>query len=152
MTNVYVASDHAGFELKKIILDEMKGAEGYEFLDLGTESKESCDYPIFAQRVVKRLKMYDDSLGVLICGTGIGMSIAANRYEWIRAALCFNEKMAEMSRRHNDANVIVFGAKIISPEEALKSLKRFLSEDFEGETRHLRRLNMINQLTYGEDE
>ena len=152
MINVFVASDHAGLDLKKQILDEMKSVEGYEFFDLGTENKDSCDYPIFAHRVVKRLKMYDYSFGVLICGTGIGMSIAANRYAWIREALCCNEKMAEMARRHNDANVIVFGAKIISPEEALKSLKRFLSEDFEGEERHVRRLNMINQLIYGEEE
>ena len=151
MINVFVASDHAGFDLKKKILDEILEIEGYEFFDLGTSDKESCDYPIFAQRVVKRLKMYDYSFGVLICGTGIGMSIAANRYEWIRAALCCNEKMAEMARCHNDANVIVFGAKIISPEEALKSLRRFLKEKFEGEPRHLRRLNMINQLMYGED-
>ena len=151
MISVFVASDHAGFDLKKKILDEMKSFEEYEFFDLGTESRESCDYPIFAQRVVKRLKKYDYSFGVLICGTGIGMSIIANRYGWIRAALCCNEKMAEMARRHNDANVIVFGAKIISPEEALKSLKRFLAEDFEREERHVRRLNMINQLIYGEE-
>lgn len=152
MINVFVASDHAGFDLKKKIFDETKELEGYEFFDLGTDSEESCDYPIFAQRLVNKLKIYDDSFGVLICGTGIGMSIAANRYAWIRAALCCNEKMAEMAKRHNDANVIVFGARIISSEEALKSLKRFLTEDFEGEERHVRRLNMINQLIYGENK
>lgn len=151
MINVFVASDHAGFDLKEKLLNETTSMEGYEFCDLGTSDKESCDYPIFAQRVVKRLKIYEYSFGVLICGTGIGMSIAANRYEWIRAALCCNEKMAEMARRHNDANVIVFGAKIISLEEALKSLRRFLAEKFENEQRHLRRLNMINQIVYGED-
>ena len=120
----------------------------YDIIDMGTNSKNSCDYPIFANRVVKNLEMYDDSYGVLICGTGIGMSIAANRFPSVRAALCFNENMAEMARRHNNANIIIFGARIISSEVAILSLHRFLETSFEN-GRHTRRLEMINELAYG---
>ena len=146
MKNIFIASDHAGFELKKKLIFEICATEKYKISDLGTDSTESCDYPIFANRVVKKLEMYDDSYGVLICGTGIGMSITANRFPSVRAALCFDENMAEMARKHN--NVIVFGARIISSDMALSSLYRFLETDFEG-GRHSRRLKMINELVYG---
>jgi ribose 5-phosphate isomerase B len=111
--------------------------------NLGTDSKESCDYPIFANMLCDRVLETENSRGVLVCGSGIGMSIAANRRDKIRAALCFNEKMAEFSRRHNDANVIVFGANVISNKTAVNCLRIFMETEFEG-GRHERRLKMIS--------
>lgn len=132
---VFIASDHAGFELKEYLKTQ------FNLLDLGTHDKESCDYPIFAKKLAVRLK--NDDKGILICGTGIGMSIAANRFKNIRAALCFNEEMASLARQHNDANIIVLGSRIISPETAKNCVDKFLSTDFEGE-RHQRRLDLID--------
>ncbi|MBR1734294.1 MAG: ribose 5-phosphate isomerase B, partial [Alphaproteobacteria bacterium] len=111
---IFIASDHAGFELKQILIKKINESEN-KVVDLGTSSLESCDYPIFARKLVEKLLANNPEYnrGVLICGTGIGMSIAANRNSGIRAALCFNEEMAEMSRRHNNANVLVLGARII---------------------------------------
>ena len=132
--SIFIASDHAGFELKEYLKTQ------FNLLDLGTHSSESCDYPVFAKKLAIRLK--NDDKGILICGTGIGMSIAANRFENIRAALCFNEEMAALARRHNDANVLVLGARIISPETAKNCVEKFLSTNFEG-GRHQRRLELI---------
>ncbi|MBO4405443.1 MAG: ribose 5-phosphate isomerase B [Alphaproteobacteria bacterium] len=131
---IFIASDHAGFELKEYLKNH------FDLLDLGTHSAESCDYPVFAKKLIVRLKEGDR--GVLICGTGIGMSIAANRFQNVRAALCFNEEMAVLSRQHNDANVIVLGARMISKEVARKCVEKFLATDFEG-GRHQRRLDLI---------
>ncbi len=133
--SIFIASDHAGFELKEYLKTQ------FNLLDLGTHSSESCDYPVFAKKLVARLK--DDDKGILICGTGIGMSIAANRFKNIRAALCFNEEMAKLARQHNDANILVLGARIISPETAKTCVEKFLSTDFEG-GRHQRRLELID--------
>ena len=149
MKKIFIASDHAGFFLKKKIIEEFKENENFEFIDLGTDCEESCDYPIFAERLVKKIKIYEDSFGVLICGTGIGMSIAANRFPGIRAALCFNKETAKAARRHNNANIIIFGARIIDSDEAVECLRCFSETDFEG-GRHARRLNMIDKLVCGE--
>jgi ribose 5-phosphate isomerase B len=138
---IFIASDHAGFAMKQHILE----CSGLEMIDLGTDSSEACDYPIFAQKLSNRMLATEESRGILICGTGIGMAIAANRHEGIRAALCFNEKMAELSRRHNDANVIVFGAGVISNNTALNCLKLFFDTGFEF-GRHLRRLNLLERV------
>ncbi len=132
--SIFIASDHAGFELKEYLKTQLN------LLDLGTHSSESCDYPVFAKKLAIKLK--NDDKGILICGTGIGMSIAANRFKNIRAALCFNEEMATLARQHNDANVLVLGARIISPETAKNCVEKFLSTDFEG-GRHRRRLALI---------
>ncbi|MBE6447529.1 MAG: ribose 5-phosphate isomerase B [Alphaproteobacteria bacterium] len=136
--SLFIASDHAGFLLK----EELK--KQFDLIDLGTHSTDSCDYPIFAEKLIRNLGQNDK--GVLICGTGIGMSIAANRCKNIHAALCFNEEMAKLSRQHNDANVIIFGARIISADVAIKCLKTFLSTDFEG-GRHLRRIEKTDQIS-----
>ncbi|MCR4556144.1 MAG: ribose 5-phosphate isomerase B [Alphaproteobacteria bacterium] len=133
--SIFIASDHAGFELKEYLQTQ------FNLLDLGTHSAESCDYPVFAKKLVGHLKEGDK--GILICGTGIGMSIAANRFKNVRAALCFNEEMAKLTRQHNDANVLVLGARIVSPEIAKNCVEKFLSTDFEG-GRHQRRLDLIN--------
>lgn len=133
--SIFIASDHAGFELKEYLQTQ------FNLLNLGTHNEESCDYPVFAKKLAIRLK--NDDKGILICGTGIGMSIAANRFKNIRAALCFNEEMAKLARQHNDANILVLGARIISPEAAKTCVEKFLSTDFEG-GRHQRRLELID--------
>lgn len=141
MEKICIASDHAGFILKKELLERY--SDKYEVADLGTSSLESCDYPIFAEKLVEHV-LENDCRGILICGTGIGMSIAANRHKKIRATLCYNEEMAEMSRRHNDANVLVLGAKIISLNEACLCFEKFMTMDFEG-GRHQRRIDLIDR-------
>lgn len=146
METLYFAADHAGVKLKNSLIDALKkSSDGndLQIADLGTHSEESCDYPLFAKKIADTLRIDKNARGVLICGMGIGMSIAANRFLHIRAALCCNKEMAEYSRRHNDANVLVFGAKIISHDLALECIKIFLSAGFDGD-RHERRLNLIN--------
>ncbi len=133
--SIFIASDHAGFKLKQHLCNQRN------LIDLGTDSEDSCDYPIFAKKLVHSITNSDQ--GILVCGTGIGMSIVANRFEHIRAALCFTPEMAALARQHNDANVLVLGARIISPETADSILKKFLSTSFEG-GRHQRRVNLIN--------
>ena len=154
---ILIASDHAGFLLKKFLVENLKN--DHEVYDLGTDSENACDYPIFANKLKHLLipiersseKPYDQNrtFGVLICGSGIGMSIAANRYPEIRAALCFNEKMSKMARRHNNANVIVLGSKIIDNATAIECVNRFIMTDFEG-GRHTNRLHLVNELAFGE--
>jgi ribose 5-phosphate isomerase B len=149
---IFIASDHAGFFMKKYLIENFNGGE---ICDLGTTDSTPCDYPIFAHKLVTELLNYEldceldkgdaRAVGVLLCSTGIGMSIASNRNIYIRAALCFNEEMAMAARRHNDANIIVFGASIIDNETALKCLRLFLSTDFEA-GRHARRLDLIRSL------
>lgn len=153
---LFIASDHAGFLLKAYLKQEIHDYfDGIDIIDLGTDSEESCDYPVYADKLVKNLLAYAKnkenssatiSRGVLICGSGIGMSIAANRNPGIRAALCSSEAIAAFSRQHNDANVIVFGARFINFEIALHCLVCFLNTDFDG-GRHARRLELINQLS-----
>ncbi|MDR2157743.1 MAG: ribose 5-phosphate isomerase B [Holosporaceae bacterium] len=135
---IFIASDHAGFAMKQDLLKY----SGLKMIDLGTNGIESCDYPIFAQKLSRNVLNTKGSRGILICNTGIGMTIAANRYKGIRAALCLNEKMTELSRRHNNANVIVFGSGIIDAETALSCLQLFFNSKFES-GRHRRRLNLL---------
>ena len=148
---LFIASDHAGFQLKSELIKKMheysdKGNNSeIELVDFGTNSTESCDYPFFANKLVENLlNASEKDRGILICGTGIGMSIAANRHSQIRAALCFNEEMAIMSRRHNNANVLVLGARIVDFDVAVQCVRAFLKTDFEG-GRHARRLALIDE-------
>lgn len=141
MEKICIASDHAGFMLKRELTERY--SDKYELEDLGTYTSDSCDYPVYAEKLVHYV-LENDCRGVLICGTGIGMSIAANRHKKIRAALCSNAEMAEMSRRHNDANVLVLGAKVISPDEACECLEKFMTAEFEG-GRHQRRIDLLDK-------
>lgn len=138
---ICIASDHAGFELKNIFLENY--SKNF-FEDIGTYSNSSCDYPIYAHQLAKYV-LENECLGVLICGTGVGMSIAANRHKHIRAALCCNVDMAEMSRQHNDANVLILGARIISPKEAIACFEKFIHTNFSEEERHQRRIKEIEE-------
>ena len=139
-----IGSDHAGFDMKedlKKLLIEM----GYEVEDMGTYDKSSCDYPDFAAAVAKAVASGQVAAGVLVCSTGIGISIAANKVHGIRAALVHHAYEAEMTRRHNDANIICFGANITGPAIAREAVKTFLKTDFEG-GRHERRVGKIMAL------
>lgn len=139
---IAIASDHAGLELKSALSDQLTGL-GFTVLDLGTNSTDSVDYPDFADAMADALDTGPARRGVLICGTGIGISIAANRHRHVRAALCHNATDARLSRQHNDANVLVLGARTLGAEVAADCLKTFLATDFEG-GRHQRRVSKMS--------
>ncbi len=136
-----IANDHAGFELKQYLLNHLSSS--YEFVDLGCYSIESVDYPDYAHKLCKDLINNNIDKGVLICGSGNGINITANKYKEIRSALCWNAEIAELSRKHNDANVLTLPGRYISQAEALKCVKVFMSTEFEG-GRHLTRVNKIS--------
>lgn len=142
MTKIFIGSDHAGFQLKSFILNELLFE--HALTDLGTKSADSVDYPAFAKHVTNSVLSNTDSIGILICATGIGMSIAANRHRGIRAALCRSIKDVKLARHHNNANVLVLGAANTSPDEALEMIKAFLSTTFDG-GRHENRINQLDQ-------
>ena len=128
MTKVAIACDRAGIDLKNYLIDNLKN--DYELINLGTDSQEPVDYPDFAKKVVKSILNKEVDFGILICGTGIGMSISANRFKGIRASVCHNSLEARLTREHNDANILCMGARIIGPETALENAKVFLSSTF----------------------
>ncbi len=139
---VAIGADHGGFELKEEVVAFLKGL-GYQVEDLGCYSKDSVDYPLYAKKVIELVKDGGFERGILICGTGIGMSIVANRIPGIRAALCHELFTAEMSRRHNNANILCMGGRVIGPSLALAMVKVWLETPFDG-GRHERRLCQID--------
>ncbi len=142
---VAIGSDHGGFEYKGKIIDFLN-KNGYEVKDFGTYSNESCDYPEYAHQVAKAVVSGEFDRGILICGTGIGMSIAANKVKGIRAALCSDTFSAHATREHNDSNVLCLGARAIGDELALDIVKVWLETDFSNGERHLRRINMLENV------
>ena len=124
MEKIIIGSDHAGVELKDFIKQSL--LKEYDIEDIGTFSKDSCDYPDIAKKLANTMKTEKDCLGILICGTGIGMSIAVNRYDFIRGALLYNKDVAKLSKEHNNANVAILGARTFSKETNLEFLKIFL--------------------------
>jgi ribose 5-phosphate isomerase B len=138
---IAIASDHAGFDLKEVLKKELD-LSGYKALDLGADSKESVDYPDFGYKLAEKVASGACEFGVLICGSGIGISIAANRNKKIRAALCHNKEMAKLARQHNNANVLALGAKFVDEQTAKDCLKEFLNTDFEG-GRHEKRVEKL---------
>ena len=141
---IVFGSDHAGFEIRDEIISFIK-SKGLEVCDCGASEPESVDYPDVADKVCKAVQSDPSSSGVLICGTGIGMSIAANKHCGIRAAVCWNEECAELARRHNDANVICLGARMLTVSEIESVISAYLGASFEG-GRHERRVNKLNNL------
>ena len=133
---IIIASDHAGYELKSKIISNLLDLK---FYDLGTKNSDSVDYPDYAVKLVNALSKNKDSLGVLICGSGIGMSMVANRFRDIRAALCLNSEMAMLSRQHNDANVLCLGARVTDINSIESIVDAFLETEFEG-GRHEKRI------------
>jgi len=138
---VLIASDHAGFSLKKEIIKFLE-SEKYEIIDCGTDSDLAVDYPDYAHKLSAMIKIGKATKGILICGTGNGMAIAANKHQNIRAALCYNEEMASLARKHNDANVLTMGARMISIKKAKEIVKIFLNTKFDG-GRHKARIQKI---------
>jgi|TARA_B100001964_G_scaffold15003_1_gene15549 ribose 5-phosphate isomerase B len=138
---VLLASDHAGIELKEVI-KKFLIKKRKKILDLGTKNTNPVDYPDFAHLLSKKIKKNGNQLGILVCGTGIGMDMAANRHKNIRAALCYDTKSTKLSRQHNNANVMTLGARLIKKKVALKCVGIFIKTDFKG-GRHLRRVNKI---------
>lgn len=141
-----VGSDHAAYELKEAIKAKLIG-EGHEVIDVGCESTESVDYPKYGHAVGRAVASGEAERGIAVCGSGIGISIACNKVPGIRAALCTSVEMAEMCRRHNNANVVCMGARMISQELAFDIIDKWMTTDFEG-GKHLRRINEIEDLDF----
>ena len=139
-----IGSDHGGFKLKAVVRNHLKSL-GYEVLDLGTDSEESCDYPVYGEKVGLAVKEGICDLGIAICGTGLGISMVVNKISGIRGALCTNEFMAEMARAHNNANVLVLGARVLGEGLALRIVDVFLNSEFEG-GRHQKRVDLIEEI------
>jgi ribose 5-phosphate isomerase B len=140
---IIIGSDHAGFDLKERCKSHLESLDGFGVKDVGVFSKDSADYPKVAHIVARALAGGEYSRGILICGSGIGMSIVANRYQGVRAALCHNLFLARMARMHNDANILVMGERVIGWGLALEMVDVFLETPFEG-GRHQRRLDQID--------
>lgn len=141
---VAVGCDHGGFVLKDAVIGTLEEL-GAQVVDFGTYSTESVDYPVYGKKVADAVASGECDLGVVMCGTGIGISIAANKVKGIRAAVVTNEFMAEMTRRHNNANVIALGGRVITPEEAKVLVKSWYTAQFEG-GRHQKRIDMITEI------
>ena len=140
---IAVGSDHAGFGLKQAVMAHLK-ERGEEFKDYGTYTEASCDYPDFAEAVSQAIIKGEADKGILICGTGIGISIAANRHREIRAALCGDCFSAEATRQHNDANVLAMGARVVADGLALKIVDTFLDTPFSNGANHVRRISKLS--------
>ena len=141
MKNIYISSDHAGYKLKESIKSYLL-KNNFVFQDLWPNSKNKVDYPDYAHKVAKKVKTNKNNVGILVCGSGIGMNIAANRHKNIRAAQCFNLKSTKLSRLHNDANIITLGSRLLTNKNALNCVGVFLNTKFEG-GRHSRRIRKI---------
>ena len=140
MKKIFIASDHAGYNLKKLLLSKLSKRK--KILDLGPDSKDSVDYPDYAKKLSKKVASNKGSFGILICGSGMGMAITANKTKNIRAALCYSINNTKLSRLHNNANIITLGARLINKNKAFNLIRVFLKTKFEG-GRHLRRLRKI---------
>lgn len=143
---IALGSDHGGYELKQEVKKHLE-ERGLKYKDYGTYSTQSCDYPDYAQKVARAILDHECERGILICGTGIGISIAANRYPGIRAAVCTDCFMAEATRQHNDANILALGGRVLGVGSALKIVDTFLDTPFSNEERHMRRINKIEKET-----
>lgn len=140
MTNLYIAGDHAGFELKQALIAHL---DTLNIIDLGTDSLDSVNYPDYANKLAEKIKQDPDALGILICGTGLGVCMAANRHSHIRAARCYTGLDAELARRHNNANVICLGGRVLGIDLAKHIIDHFLKFSFDG-GRHLTRVNQFS--------
>ena len=140
MKKIFIASDHAGFNLKKSII--LKLSKTKKILDLGPKTNDSVDYPDYAKKLSRKVAINKGSFGILVCGSGMGMAITANKFKNIRAALCYYTKNTKLSRLHNNANIITLGERLINKNKAFKLIEIFLKTKFEG-GRHLRRVKKI---------
>ena len=141
LKKIFISSDHAGFKLKETIKSYLSEKK-ISFEDMGPYNNDRVDYPDFAHKVSRRVKLNKNNVGILVCGSGMGMNIAANRHKNIRAAQCFNLKSTKLSRLHNDANIITLGSRLLTKKNALSCVGVFLNTKFEG-GRHLKRIKKI---------
>ena len=141
MKKIFISSDHAGFKLKEAIKSYLSNKK-LSFTDMGPYNDSRVDYPDFAHKVAKRVKLNKNNVGILVCGSGMGMNIAANKHKNIRAAQCFNLKSTKLSRLHNDANIITLGSRLLTKKNALSCVGVFLNTKFEG-GRHSKRIKKI---------
>ena len=147
---IAIACDHGAYNLKETLKKHLE-KKGLEYKDFGTYSLESCDYPDFAGAAAKAVASGECDRGILLCGTGIGIGLAANKIKGIRCATCSEPYSAELTRRHNDANMLAMGARVIGPEMARLIARIFLTTEFEAGGRHTERVNMLSALERGED-
>ena len=141
MKKIFISSDHAGFKLKETIKVYLSNKK-IKFEDIGPKDDKKVDYPDYAHKVARKVKLNKSNIGILVCGSGTGMNIAANKHKNIRAAQCFNLKSTKLSRLHNDANIITLGSRLITKKNALKFVNTFLNTKFEG-GRHIKRVKKI---------
>ena len=141
MKKIIIASDHAGYSLKEYVKVKLSKKK-FLFKDIGTKSNDRVDYPVYAHKLSKIIKKNDNTIGILICGSGQGMIMTANKHKNIRAALCYDVKSTKLSRLHNDANIITLGSRLISKKNAIKYINIFLKTKFEG-VRHKKRIGKI---------
>lgn len=142
---IALGSDHAGFELKQVIIKHLE-ERNIEFKDYGPYSADSVDYAVYAEKTAKGVVGGECELGILCCGTGVGISIAANKVKGIRACCCSDKFSAEMTRLHNDANMLCLGGRVVTPEQAIELVDLFIDTPFSGEERHARRIAQITEL------
>ncbi len=142
---IAIGSDHGGFDLKQIIIEHLKKRK-IDVMDVGCYDKQSCDYPVYGHEAAKAVASGECDLGIVICTTGIGISIAANKVKGVRAALCTNGLMAKMSRQHNNANVLALGANITGPGLAVDITDTFIDTDFSNGERHVRRIGEMEDV------
>ena len=147
MKRIVLGADHGGYELKNIIKAHLE-SKGYSVTDVGTNSPDSCDYPLFASKACAHVFDGSADLGILVCGTGIGMSIAANKHKGIRAACCSDTFSARLTRLHNNANFLCLGARVLGAGLALDLVDAFVDTEFEGD-RHIKRLSLIEDIENG---
>ena len=142
---IALGSDHGGFDIKQVVIEHLK-ERGIEYKDFGTYDKNSCDYPIFGKAAAEAVANGECEKGIVICTTGIGISIVANKVKGIRCALCSEPHSARLTREHNDANVLAMGGALIGPDMAIDIVDTFLDTPFSGEERHARRIRMIEEV------
>ena len=142
---ILIGNDHAGYSLKLSIIKNLE--DKYEFFDKGSYSDESVDYPDYASIIAKEIQSKKGDLGIIICGTGNGVCMTANKFKGIRAVICWNEEIAKLAKQHNNANIICIPSRFIKVEEAIKIIESFILEKFEG-GRHERRIKKINENLY----
>ena len=141
---IAIGSDHGGFELKQAVLAHLEN-RGIEYKDYGCYDTSSCDYPVYGRTAAKAVASGECEKGIVICTTGIGISITANKVPGIRCALCTSEELAKMTRLHNNANMLALGASAVSKELACRIVDTFLDTEFSNEERHIRRINLIEE-------
>ena len=141
---IAIGSDHGGYELKKEIIKYLE-ENNFDYKDYGTNTPDSCDYPVYAKKVAKAILSGECEKGILICGTGIGIGITANKFKGIRAALCHDCFSAQATREHNDANIVTMGARVVGAGLAIKIVDTFLHTEFSNDERHINRIRQIEE-------